>query len=45
MTYTEINTDLDLDDWIAQGIRELERMLAHHADFNQYLLNKEEPWT
>ncbi len=47
MTYSEINTDPDLNDWIAQGIQELEQSLEHHADFDQYLANhKEEPqWT
>ncbi len=49
MIYDEVNTDRDLSDWIAQGIRDLEESLAHHADFDTYLLatdHKEGPqWT
>ena len=48
MTYDEVNTDRDLIDWIAQGIRDLEESLEHHAEFALYLLatHKEEPqWT
>ncbi len=43
MIVQHFTIDLDLHAWVRKGLRQLERMLAAYAAFDQYLLGKDSP--